>query len=99
MEPEEVGFASWSRRTAGGASPAPPREPLRLNEELPPLKLYVYKLPRKFNWDLSKRYKRCASDQYGTEVFFHEVIFNSKTLRTEDPAEADFFYMPVYAEC
>ena len=99
MEPEEVGFASWSRRTAGGASPAPPREPLRLNEELPPLKIYVYKLPRKFNWDLSKRYKRCASDQYGTEVFFHEVIFNSKTLRTEDPAEADFFYMPVYAEC
>ena len=99
MEPMEVDFASWSRRTAGGAAPAPPREPLKLNKELPPLKIYVYKLPRKFNWDLSKRYKRCASDQYGTEVFFHEVIFNSKTLRTEDPAEADFFYMPVYTEC
>ena len=100
LQPAEVGFASWSREHEVEGAPLRERRPMKLNAELPMPKIYIYKLPRKFNWDLSKRYKRCASDQYGTEVFFHEVLFNDKTgYRTEDPAQADFFYMPVYAEC
>ena len=100
LQPAEVGFASWSREPELQGAPPRERQPVKLNAELPMPKIYIYKLPRKFNWDLSKRYKRCASDQYGTEVFFHEVLFNDKTgYRTEDPAQADFFYMPVYAEC
>ncbi|XRB16445.1 glycosyltransferase family 47 protein [Pseudoscourfieldia marina] len=61
-------------------------------------KVYVYDLPSKFNRDMSKKYKRCATDQYGTEVFFHEALLSS-TLRTRDPDKADFFFVPVYGEC
>mmetsp|Transcript_34242 Transcript_34242/g.97074 ORF Transcript_34242/g.97074 Transcript_34242/m.97074 type:complete len:414 (+) Transcript_34242:3020-4261(+) len=61
-------------------------------------RVYVYDLPSKFNRDLSKKYKRCSTDQYGTEVFFHEALLQS-TVRTKDPADADLFFVPIYGEC
>lgn len=31
-------------------------------------RIFVYDLPRRFNKELSRKYKRCTTDQYGTEV-------------------------------
>eukprot|EP00951_Prasinocladus_malaysianus_P035653 scaffold368915_cov38-Prasinocladus_malaysianus.AAC.1 len=77
--------------------------------------IYVYDLPAKFNRELSKKYKRCSTDQYGTEVFFHEALLQRKRMkgdimsdllslqqsnvRTKDPSKADLFFVPIYGEC
>ena len=37
-------------------------------------------------------------DQYGTEIRIHEELLASP-LRTLDPAEAEFFFVPIYGEC
>lgn len=58
----------------------------------------MYDLPSKFNRDLSRQYKRCSTDQYGTEVFFHEALLQS-AVRTKDPTKADLFFVPIYGEC
>ena len=60
----------------------------------------MYDLPRRFNKELSRKYKRCTTDQYGTEVLFHEELLRDKNLyRTTNPDRADFFLVPVYGEC
>jgi hypothetical protein len=65
----------------------------------PPLpKIFVYDLPSKFNRDMVKKYKRCATDQYGTEVFFHEALLTSE-LRVRKPEQAELFLVPLYGEC
>ena len=91
-----VDFVSWADRT-----PDPgPRRPTVLTGKLDRVKIYVYDLPSKFNKDMVKRYRRCASDQYGTEVFFHEALTrHGNEFRTMKPEEADFFFVPIYGEC
>lgn len=61
-------------------------------------KIYIYDLPKEFHSDLKRDQKRCVSDQYGTEIRIHEELLKSP-LRTLDPDEADFFYIPIYGEC
>lgn len=61
-------------------------------------KIYIYDLPKEFHSDLKREQKRCVSDQYGTEIRIHEELLKSP-LRTLDPDEADFFYIPIYGEC
>jgi hypothetical protein len=46
--------------------------------------IFVYDLPSKFNRDLSRQYKRCSTDQYGTEVFFHEALLQVPTPTSSD---------------
>ncbi|KAK3233372.1 Glycerol kinase [Cymbomonas tetramitiformis] len=50
---------------------------------------------------MSKKYKRCATDQYGTEVFFHEALMGDQVseLRVRTPEEATMFFVPIYGEC
>lgn len=58
----------WLLRLSVGSR----RQPLTREIHLP--RIYVYDLPAKFNRELSRKYKRCSTDQYGTEVFFHEAL-------------------------
>eukprot|EP00899_Mesostigma_viride_P009806 jgi/Mesvir1/18827/Mv11428-RA.1 len=88
-----------SEHGTGGASsrcvrihPGPPDPDLRLP------RIYVYELPDKFHRELTHKYRRCSSDQYGTEVFFHEALLQYSG-RTTDPDAADFFFVPIYGEC
>ena len=72
---------------------------------LPPLRIYIYDLPSKFNADLSRDHPDCKWDsaytwetKYTLEVYLHEMLLKSE-LRTLDPEEADLFYVPVYVGC
>lgn len=37
-------------------------------------KVFVYNLPSTFNKDMARKFSRCSTDQYGTEVWFHEAF-------------------------
>lgn len=43
-------------------------------DDVPLPKIYVYDVPSKFTTDMTRKWKRCYTDQYGTEVFFHEAL-------------------------
>ncbi|CAI5989927.1 unnamed protein product [Closterium sp. NIES-64] len=62
------------------------------------LKIYVYDLPRDFNYNFIKKQPRCLTHMFALEVLFHRYILNSP-VRTTNPDEADWFYMPVYPTC
>lgn len=105
-----TGAGSWAARAPryecrtgadrpfGAPARACTRAPVPFNAPTGLPRVYVYELPSRFNKDHSRKYKRCATDQYGTEVFFHEALLASP-LRTRDPMEADFFFVPIYGEC
>ncbi len=63
-------------------------------------KIYVYdrEIPEEFHRRLRKEQSRCVNDQYGTEIRIHEELLKSP-IRTLNPEEADFFYVPIYGEC
>ena len=63
-------------------------------------KIYVYDVPKELTSELAKKYGRCERDQYGTEIWFHRFIRDDENgVRTLDPGEADFFFVPQYGEC
>jgi hypothetical protein len=61
-------------------------------------KIFVYDLKPEYNVDLVKDQPRCRTDQYGTEIRFHENLLHHSVL-TNDPEEAEFFFVPIYGEC
>ena len=61
-------------------------------------KIFVYDLKPEFNADLARDQPRCRTDQYGTEIRFHENLLHHSVL-TNDPEEAEFFFVPIYGEC
>ncbi|KAK1435124.1 hypothetical protein QVD17_00884 [Tagetes erecta] len=61
------------------------------------LKVYVYELPSKYNTDWLKN-DRCSNHLFASEVAIHRALMNSD-VRTFDPIEADFFFVPVYVSC
>ncbi|MCL7028653.1 hypothetical protein MKW94_010844 [Papaver nudicaule] len=62
-----------------------------------PLKVYIYDLPSKYNSDwLTNR--RCSNHLFASEVATHKALMNSD-VRTLNPNEADFFFVPVYVSC
>ncbi|GMP88794.1 hypothetical protein CsSME_00040644 [Camellia sinensis var. sinensis] len=61
------------------------------------LKVYVYDLPSKYNSDWLSN-ERCSSHLFASEVAIHRTLLNSD-VRTLDPWEADFFFVPVYVSC
>jgi hypothetical protein len=79
-----------------GSDPHCTRTPRALALQYP--KIYVYDLPKKFNREMTSKYKRCSTDQYGTEVFFHEALLVSD-VRARTPSEATMFFVPIYGEC
>ncbi|PIN02405.1 Acetylglucosaminyltransferase EXT1/exostosin 1 [Handroanthus impetiginosus] len=61
------------------------------------MKIYVYELPSKYNIDWLSN-ERCSSHLFASEVAIHRALMNSD-VRTLDPWEADFFFVPVYVSC
>ncbi|KAL8204756.1 hypothetical protein R6Q57_010379 [Mikania cordata] len=71
---------------------------LRRNQgSLNDLKIYVYELPAKYNSDWLSN-ERCSNHLFASEVAIHKALMNSD-VRTFDPSEADFFFVPVYVSC
>jgi hypothetical protein len=69
------------------------------------IKIYVYKLPARFNEEQVEQSKAanggncvCCSIFYGSEVWFHRNVLDSPYV-TDDPEEADFFLVPAYVAC
>lgn len=56
------------------------------------LKIYVYET------EFSATPVICSQGMFADEVFVHKFMLHS-SCRTENPAEADFFYVPIYASC
>ncbi|XP_044481723.1 probable glucuronoxylan glucuronosyltransferase IRX7 [Mangifera indica] len=61
------------------------------------LKIYIYELPSKYNTDWLSN-ERCSNHLFASEVAIHKALLNSD-VRTFDPYEADFFFVPVYVSC
>lgn len=71
------------------------------------LAIYVYDLPARFNEDLVRishsspshiRDPYCDKNFYSSEVHVHRYLLSS-SVRTMDPEQANFFYVPVYSTC
>ncbi|CAA2955778.1 probable glucuronoxylan glucuronosyltransferase IRX7 [Olea europaea subsp. europaea] len=62
------------------------------------MKVYVYDLPSKYNTDWLSN-ERCSSHLFASEVAIHKILMNNNDIRTLDPWEADFFFVPVYVSC
>ncbi|KAL6566859.1 putative glucuronoxylan glucuronosyltransferase irx7 [Orobanche minor] len=61
------------------------------------MKVYVYDLPSKYNSDWLSN-ERCSKHLFASEVAIHRALMRSD-VRTFDPWEADFFFVPVYVSC
>ncbi|XP_027346109.1 probable glucuronoxylan glucuronosyltransferase IRX7 [Abrus precatorius] len=71
--------------------------PLQNNLGLKNLKVFVYDLPPKYNTDWLAN-ERCSKHLFASEVAIHRALLTSD-VRTFDPYEADFFFVPVYVSC
>lgn len=63
------------------------------------MKIYVYDLPARFNSDWATASDRCATHLFAAEVAIHRALLSDSSVRTLDPEEADFFFVPVYVSC
>lgn len=68
------------------------------DDELRGLKVYVYDLPARYNKDWLKNNDRCKKHLFASEVAIHNALLESD-VRTFDPNQADFFFVPVYVSC
>lgn len=62
------------------------------------LKVFVYELPSKYNKKILQKDPRCLTHMFAAEIFMHRFLLSSP-VRTLNPAEADWFYTPVYSTC
>lgn len=62
------------------------------------IRVFVYDLPSKYNTDWLSN-ERCSNHLFASEVAIHRALLNSDVVRTMDPVEADFFFVPVYVSC
>ncbi|KAI5060251.1 hypothetical protein GOP47_0024671 [Adiantum capillus-veneris] len=68
--------------------------PLGLSNDI---KIYIYNLPSSFNTDWLKD-DQCSNHLFAAEVAIHQRLLSSP-VRTLEPVEADYFFMPVYVSC
>ncbi|KAL5717030.1 putative glucuronoxylan glucuronosyltransferase f8h [Ranunculus cassubicifolius] len=61
------------------------------------MKIYIYDLPSNYNSDWLSN-QRCSNHLFAAEVAIHKALMKSD-VRTLDPLEADFFFVPVYLSC
>lgn len=61
------------------------------------LQIFVYDLPPHYNTDWVAN-SRCSTHLFASEVAIHKALLRSH-VRTFDPYEADFFFVPVYVSC
>ncbi|XP_047321908.1 probable glucuronoxylan glucuronosyltransferase IRX7 [Impatiens glandulifera] len=68
-----------------------------LSSNLKGLKVYIYDLPSKYNVDWLSN-DRCEKHLFASEVAIHRALMTSD-VRTMNPSEADFFFVPIYVSC
>ncbi|KAL2635574.1 hypothetical protein R1flu_007053 [Riccia fluitans] len=85
---------SIQRVNLSGLGPLTSGNPLGLAHDI---KIYVYELPSIFNSDWLAD-SRCSSHLFAAEVVLHRVLLESP-IRTINPDEADFFFVPIYVSC
>uniref|UniRef100_A0A453JBW6 Exostosin GT47 domain-containing protein n=1 Tax=Aegilops tauschii subsp. strangulata TaxID=200361 RepID=A0A453JBW6_AEGTS len=78
------------RRPAGRLPAPPPR---------PPVRIYVYDLPSRFNRDWAAADPRCARHLFAAEVALHDALLGCPAARAARPEDADLFFVPVYVSC
>lgn len=61
------------------------------------MKVYVYDLPARFNSEWLSN-ERCSRHLFAAEVAIHRALLSSD-VRTFEPSQADFFFVPVYVSC
>ncbi|WJX44103.1 putative glucuronoxylan glucuronosyltransferase irx7 [Trifolium repens] len=61
------------------------------------LKVFIYDLPPKYNTNWLTN-SRCKTHLFASEVAIHKALLTSD-VRTFDPYDADFFFVPVYVSC
>ena len=64
----------------------------------PPVRIYVYDLPARFNRDWVAADARCARHLFAAEVAVHEALL-AYAGRAARPEDADLFFVPVYVSC
>ncbi|XP_051183859.1 probable glucuronosyltransferase Os03g0107900 [Lolium perenne] len=69
---------------------------LAVTSTKPPVRIYVYDLPSRFNRDWAAADPRCARHLFAAEVALHEALLSYPPARPED---ADLFFVPVYVSC
>ncbi|KAK9812939.1 hypothetical protein WJX72_006050 [[Myrmecia] bisecta] len=95
VQAERAAASKWREAAEQGRQAMP--QTLSPSTRLP-MKVYIYDLPAEFNAELLTDQPRCYTDQYGTEIKLHEYVEKSEHY-TRDPAEAEFFLVPLYGEC
>lgn len=90
-----------------GASKAVAQAVAAMAGGLPPLKIYMYDLPDRFNVEPLNalmadthawgRFEESGGLEFGFHAYLNEQEENSRSvLVVDDPSEADMFYVPVY---
>ncbi|CAN6308342.1 unnamed protein product [Urochloa humidicola] len=64
----------------------------------PPVRIYVYDLPARFNRDWVAADVRCARHLFAAEVAVHQALL-AYAGRAARPEDADLFFVPVYVSC
>uniref|UniRef100_A0ACD5TSS8 Uncharacterized protein n=1 Tax=Avena sativa TaxID=4498 RepID=A0ACD5TSS8_AVESA len=65
----------------------------------PPVGIYVYDLPSRFNRDWADADPRCGRHLFAAEVALHEALLSYSPARADRPEDADLFFVPVYVSC
>ncbi|KAM3262783.1 hypothetical protein ACQJBY_053100 [Aegilops geniculata] len=65
----------------------------------PPVRIYVYDLPARFNRDWAAADPRCARHLFAAEVALHDALLGCPAARAARPEDADLFFVPVYVSC
>ncbi|XBH88411.1 hypothetical protein VPH35_075698 [Triticum aestivum] len=65
----------------------------------PPVRIYVYDLPARFNRDWAAADPRCARHLFAAEVALHDALLGCPAARADRPEDADLFFVPVYVSC
>ncbi|CAI0452806.1 unnamed protein product [Linum tenue] len=91
-------FESSSSASTNSSSLPPKKKKQSRRHLLKDLKIFVYDLPPKYNSDWLAN-ERCSNHLFASEVAIHRAIANDDDVRTYDPYEADFFFVPVYVAC
>jgi hypothetical protein len=65
------------------------------------LKIYVYPLPHGYNINAIKMLRKHPKQyrnffQSSADLYFHQRLLHASTLYTDNPEEADYFYLPIY---
>lgn len=90
----DVAPTDLGARIVSGGSIPPVKVFVYTEKEVPSLKLLM---PPKDSPVL--RTGICGQKMYGTQVHVHRFLLNAKHVRTTNPDEADFFYVPGWPKC